>query len=69
MTVQAREQMLDVAEQSILSESGVPIAPALLITNLKSRGIDEYSIRAAIWFLIDGGKIQLTPDRMLVTRA
>jgi hypothetical protein len=68
MTVQAREQMLDFAEQSILNESSLPIAPALLVKNLKSRGIDEYSIRAAIWFLIDGGKIVLTPDRMLVAR-
>jgi hypothetical protein len=47
----------------------LPIAPAVLVKNLKSRGIDEYSIRAAIWFLIDGGKIELTPDRMLVARA
>ncbi len=68
MTVQAREAMLDEAERSILIESRNEILPTELIRTLKSKGLDEYSIRAAIWFLIDGGKIELTPDRKLVAR-
>jgi hypothetical protein len=63
-----RERKLDLAERSVLDESRDPIAPITLIDRLKSRGIDEYSIRAAIWILIGDGKLKLTPARHLVSR-
>ncbi len=69
MTFQAREQMLDKAEQSILIKTRSEVPPVQLIQTLKSEGIDEYSIRAAIWILIDDGKIKLTEDRKLVALA
>ncbi len=68
MTVQAREAMLDEAERSILIESRNEILPTELIRTLKSKGLDEYSIRAAIWILIDDGKVELTRERKLVAR-
>ncbi len=67
-SVQERERNLDAAERSILLESHQPIAPKALIDRLKLRGIDEYSIRAAIWILIDDGKLALTSSRELVAR-
>ncbi len=67
-SVQERERNLDTAERYILSESHQPIAPRTLIDKLKLRGVDEYSIRAAIWILIDDGKLALTPARELVAR-
>jgi hypothetical protein len=69
MTFQAREEMLDKAERSILVETRTEVPPVQLIRTLKSKGIDEYSIRAAIWILIDDGKIKLTQDRKLVALA
>ncbi len=68
MTVQVREAMLDEAERSILIESRNEIPPTELIRTLKSKGLDEYSIRAAIWILIDNGKVELTRERTLVAR-
>jgi DNA-binding transcriptional regulator PaaX len=67
MTFQAREEMLDKAEQAILLETRNEVPPVELIKTLKNEGIDEYSIRAAIWILIDDGKIELTRDRKLVS--
>jgi hypothetical protein len=67
-SIQERERNLDAAERSILVESHQPIAPQALIEKLKRRGIDEYSIRAAIWILIDDGKLALTPSRELIAR-
>jgi hypothetical protein len=69
MTFQAREEMLDKAERSILVETRTEVPPVQLIRTLKSKGIDEYSIRAAIWILIDDGKIKMTHDRKLVALA
>jgi DNA-binding transcriptional regulator PaaX len=68
MTVQVREAMLNEAERSILLESRNEIPPAELIRTLKDKGLDEYSIRAAIWILIDDGKVELTRDRKLIAR-
>ncbi len=69
MTFQAREEMLNKAARSILVETRHEVPPVQLIQTLKSEGIDEYSIRAAIWILIDDGKIELTEDRKLVALA
>lgn len=66
-SVRESDEMLNRAERSILSEARREIFPVQLIRNLKNNGIDEYSIRAAIWILIDDGKIKLTRDRKLVS--
>jgi hypothetical protein len=36
-----------------------------VIAQLKRDAIDEDTVRAAIWFLIGRGQIELTPDRTL----
>jgi hypothetical protein len=66
--VVAVDRELHEVEQELLATlqaSGMPYPPAKLIAELKRSGRREDLIRAAMWFLIDRGLIQLTPDRKL----
>ncbi len=59
-----RQQKIWNAEKAILSEDlGQPIPTDTLISNLLKRKMDDYSIRAAIWALVERGKIELRPER------
>lgn len=63
--VEEREAMLRRAEVSVIEEIDAPIAPNDLIDRLTRRGLDDYVVRAAIWFLIDRGRIELRKDQLL----
>jgi DNA-binding transcriptional regulator PaaX len=64
MVVQAPE--IERAEQEVLKAVGSGLSnPAVLIEKLATRGFDEELIRAAIWFLIDRGWLDLTRDWQL----
>jgi hypothetical protein len=66
MSVQARDEMLWKAENAIMNRVGTPTGTADLIRQLKIDEIDEYFVRAAILFLLDRGRLQMTSDQKLV---
>jgi hypothetical protein len=58
-----RQQEIWDAEKAILSENLEPPIPTdTLISNLRARKLNDYSIRAAIWALVERGNIELRPE-------
>jgi hypothetical protein len=50
---------------SILEDSDDSYPPAQIMKQLENEGIPNYSIRVAIWYLMDRNLIELTMDRLL----
>ncbi|HWV35110.1 MAG TPA: hypothetical protein VNZ55_05720 [Thermomicrobiales bacterium] len=64
-----RQSEVDRAESNILQVLGqknAPFPPAELITELERGGFRNADIRAAIWYLLDRHKLDLTLDLKLV---
>jgi L-rhamnose isomerase len=59
-----RQQRIWNAEDAILSEDlNDPVPTDALISKLLGPELDDYAIRAAIWALVERGKIELRPER------
>lgn len=59
-----RQEEIWKAEKAILAENfDQPIPTNRLITELHGRKFSDYSIRAAIWALVDRGNIELRQER------
>ena len=69
MSFQERNEALRNAEVAILHEISQPIATADLVDRLMPRIDDEYSIRAAIWFLIGRGRLKIERENNRVLLA
>jgi hypothetical protein len=60
----ARQERIWNAEKTILAEDlDEPVPTDTLISRLAARKLDDYSIRAAIWALVERGQIELRPER------
>ena len=59
---------LDRIKRGILAavETCSPYPPKDLISEMRGKGFDENSIRAAIWFLVDAGRLDFGPHRELI---
>jgi hypothetical protein len=57
------------AKENIVRFAARPIDPDALVEKVTNQGIDEYFVRAALWSLLDRGRIQETPNRQLVAWA
>jgi hypothetical protein len=66
MTFQERNEALHKAEAAILEEVTHPMTAGELVRSLKPRIADEYSIRAAIWFLIGRGALEIRRENNAV---
>jgi len=66
MSVKERDMMLGRAEDAILERAVQPKSAAELVQELRREGIDEYFVRAGIWFLMDRGYVMLNPERKVV---
>jgi hypothetical protein len=51
------------ARSGVLRHAAKNASVSEIIAALKRESVDEDSVRAAIWFLIGRGQIELTPDR------
>lgn len=59
MSFNERNEAFRNAESAILQEITQPIATVDLVRKLMPHIDDEYSIRAAIWFLIGRGRLEI----------
>jgi hypothetical protein len=58
------EQVQQSIEETVRS-ANEPYRPSELIAAVRGRGFPEELVRAALWFLIDAQRIQLTSERRL----
>ena len=64
MSFRKRQEQIWEAEDEILSEvQHQPLPTDTVITTLKTRNLDDYSIRAAIWALVGRGDLELRQER------
>jgi len=70
MSIQEQNEALRDAEQAILNELTEPTPTADLVHRILSKSGDEYSVRAAIWFLIGRGRVEIRREnnRVLLTK-
>jgi hypothetical protein len=67
--VNAQElELLDKIQQRILAivTETSPYPPRALFANLRREGFDENTSRAAMWFLVDAGKLDFSQNRELI---
>jgi hypothetical protein len=69
MSFQEQNQALRNAEQAILNELKEPTPTADLVRRVLNTSADEYSTRAAIWFLIGRGKLEIRRENNQVLLA
>lgn len=69
MSFQEQNQALRNAEQAILKELKEPTPTADLVRRVMDTSADEYSTRAAIWFLIGRGKLEIRRENNQVLLA
>jgi hypothetical protein len=68
-SIQEQNQALHDAEQAILNELTEPTPTADLVSRILSKSSDEYSVRAAIWFLIGRGLVEIRREENRVLLA
>lgn len=66
---QERDETLRNAETAILQGISHPIPTSELVSNLMPQIKDEYSIKAALWFLIGRGQIEIRRENNRVLLA
>lgn len=64
-----QEELMSRAKESIVRFAARPIDPDALVEKVTNEGIDEYFVRAALWSLLDRGRIQETSNRQLIAQA
>jgi hypothetical protein len=69
MSFQERNESLRNAEQAILNGISQPITTRDLVDQIMPQINDEYSIKAAIWFLIGRGHIEIRRENNCVLLA
>jgi hypothetical protein len=69
MSFQEQNQALRNAEKAILNELTEPTPTADLVRRVMNTSADEYSTRAAIWFLIGRGKLEIRRENNQVLLA
>ena len=60
------EALMSKAKASLIRVAVRPIEPDALVEKVTHEGIDEYFVRAALWSLLDRGRLQETENRLLV---
>ena len=69
MSFKERNEALHNAERAILQEISQPITTSDLVRRLMPKIADEYSIRAAVWFLIGRGSLEIKRENNRVLLA
>ena len=69
MSFKEQNQALRNAEQTILRVLNEPTPTAVLVKRVMDTSADEYSTRAAIWFLIGRGKLEIRRENNQVLLA
>ena len=60
--LQKAQNAIPLLLDDIAGKGGAPLSAPDLVEALRSLGIDEEAVRLAMWYLIDRGSIELTPD-------